>query len=110
VRNSEDERVGALFEAGVKLHRGYRAIFHLQLGGPWRGHLFRRPFARWRTCSRRRVRRAGQRDTHAVSGAIGKERFPKNIDAIASVGLVQLFIQSANEDDPQKRSMAPLVW
>jgi len=99
VRNSEDESVGALFPAGVKLHRGNRPILNFELtsGGT---EIYLAAFSLDRDLAAVvEFRERDRGDTHAIPGAIGEEGFPKDVDAVASVGLVQLFIEGADEDD-----------
>ena len=48
------------------------------------------------------VVKLGERDdgnAHAVAAAVGEECFPEDVDAEARVGLVELFVERADEDD-----------
>ena len=36
---------------------------------------------------------------HAVAGAVHEEGFPENVDAVARVGVLELFVEGADEDD-----------
>src|SRR5205807_484779 len=99
VRDGDDKSVATFFACRIELDGGYRAIFDLQ---PASGSSEIDFAAFLLDGGLATIVEFGERDdgdAHAIAGSIGKKRLPEDVDAVAGVGLIQLFIQRTDEHD-----------
>src|SRR5689334_3579398 len=99
VWHSKDEGVGVFFAAGIKLRGSDAAIFDLEPASGGAQVYFAAFLLDGRLAA---VVEFGERyggNAHAVSCAVGEEGFPENVDAVAGIGFVELFIERTDEHD-----------
>src|SRR5580704_14450670 len=98
VRNGKDVGVGGFFAIIVELHRGDATVFDAKTTN--RGaKLDLASF--FFDCQPASVVKLGKRNdgnAQAITRAVGQKGLPEDVDAVTRVGLVELFVESANQD------------
>src|SRR5438477_391609 len=94
----QNESVGSLFPASIENCGSKCAVFKTQASYRRAQDDFPALFFDGRAAAVVKFGEWDRRNTHAVAGPIGEKCLPKNVDAEAGVGTVELFIEGTNQD------------
>src|SRR5580700_10148324 len=100
MRKGQDEGVGGFFPAFVEESGHKLAVFNTNAAERGTKDYFPALFFDGCAAAFVKVAEGDGGDAHAVASLVGEDRFPKNVNAVAGVDVIQFFGEGADEDDP----------